>query len=156
MTLRGVADLLLKHSRGINIICRYGGDESVIPLVETPKAGPQIYADWIRHVLARHDFAHGHLLSASFGIASLPEDGAAAVEDLIRAADEALYTASGEARTPRRPISPPYRDSPRPRSCFPRSQAARTPRAPDRRNPEGSRRGWARTRPSALNEVWWC
>src|ERR1700730_11315083 len=91
-TLRGVADLLLKHSRGINIICRYGGDEFAILLVETSKAGAQIYADRIRHVLAHHDFPHGHLLSASFGIASLPEDVAAA-EDLVHAADEALYTA---------------------------------------------------------------
>ena len=91
-TLRGVSELLLKHSRGINIICRYGGDEFAILLVETPKAGAQIYADRIRHVLAHHPFPHGQI-SASFGIASLPEDVGAAAEDLIRAADEALYTA---------------------------------------------------------------
>lgn len=92
-TLRGVADLLLKHSRGMNVICRYGGDEFAILLVETPKAGAQIYADRIRHVLAHHAFPHGHLVSASFGIASLPEDVGSAAEDLIRAADEALYAA---------------------------------------------------------------
>lgn len=90
-TLRGVADLLLKHSRGINIICRYGGDEFAILLVETPKAGAQIYADRIRHVLAQHGFPHGSLLSASLGVASLPEDVGASADDLIRAADEALY-----------------------------------------------------------------
>src|SRR6266511_5182881 len=72
--LRGVADLLLQHSRGINIICRYGGDEFAILLVETGKEGAQIYADRIRHVLAQHDFPHGSLLSASLGVASLPED----------------------------------------------------------------------------------
>ncbi|HWM78901.1 MAG TPA: diguanylate cyclase [Methylomirabilota bacterium] len=92
-TLRGVAELLLKHSRGINVVCRYGGDEFAILLVETPKAGAQIYADRIRHVLATHEFPHGRRVSASFGIACLPEDVAAAAEDLIRAADEALYTA---------------------------------------------------------------
>jgi diguanylate cyclase (GGDEF)-like protein len=90
-TLRGVAEVLLKHSRGINIICRYGGDEFAILLVETPKEGAQIYADRIRHVLARHDFPHGSLLSASLGIASLSEDVEASADDLIRAADEALY-----------------------------------------------------------------
>jgi diguanylate cyclase (GGDEF)-like protein len=90
-TLRGVAELLLKHSRGINIICRYGGDEFAILLVETPKDGAQIYADRIRHVLAQHDFPHGSLLSASLGIASLPEDVEATADDLIRAADAALY-----------------------------------------------------------------
>jgi diguanylate cyclase (GGDEF)-like protein len=92
-TLRGVAELLLKHSRGINVLCRYGGDEFAILLVETPKAGAQIYADRIRHVLASHEFPHGRRVSASFGIACLPEDVAAAAEDLIHAADEALYAA---------------------------------------------------------------
>jgi len=92
-TLRGVAELLLKHSRGINVLCRYGGDEFAILLVETPKAGAQIYADRIRHVLASHEFPHGRRVSASIGIACLPEDVGAAAEDLIHAADEALYVA---------------------------------------------------------------
>ncbi len=90
-TLRGVADLLLMHSRGINIICRYGGDEFAILLVETAKEGAQVYADRIRHVLAQHDFPHGSLLSASLGVASLPEDVGASADALLHAADEALY-----------------------------------------------------------------
>src|SRR5262244_3407344 len=69
-TLRGVSELLLKHSRGINIICRYGGDEFAILLVETPKSGAQIYADSIRRVLENHVFSHGQRISASFGIAT--------------------------------------------------------------------------------------
>jgi diguanylate cyclase (GGDEF)-like protein len=92
-TLRGVGELLLKHSRGINVICRYGGDEFAVLLVETPKAGAQIYADRIRHVLEHHVFPHGKRISASFGIATLPEDVGPAAEDLLRAADEALYAA---------------------------------------------------------------
>jgi diguanylate cyclase (GGDEF)-like protein len=92
-TLRGVGELLLKHSRGINVICRYGGDEFAILLVETPKAGAQIYADRIRHVLEYHVFPHGQRISASFGIATLPEDVGAVAEDLLRVADEALYAA---------------------------------------------------------------
>jgi diguanylate cyclase (GGDEF)-like protein len=92
-TLRGVGELLLKHSRGINVICRYGGDEFAILLVETPKAGAQIYADRIRHLLEYHVFPHGQRISASFGIASLPEDVGPVAEDLLRAADEALYAA---------------------------------------------------------------
>jgi diguanylate cyclase (GGDEF)-like protein len=92
-TLRGVGELLLKHSRGINVVCRFGGDEFAVILVETPKAGAQIYADRIRHVLEYHVFPHGQRISASFGIASLPEDVGAVAEDLLRAADEALYAA---------------------------------------------------------------
>jgi diguanylate cyclase (GGDEF)-like protein len=92
-TLRGVGELLLKHSRGINVICRYGGDEFAILLVETPKPGAQIYADRIRHVLEHHVFPHGQRISASFGIATLPEDVESSADDLLRAADEALYSA---------------------------------------------------------------
>ena len=92
-TLREVAQILLKHSRGINVICRYGGDEFAVLLVETSKAGARLYADRIRQVLATHPFSHGRRVTASFGVASLPEDVAPATEELIRAADEALYAA---------------------------------------------------------------
>jgi diguanylate cyclase (GGDEF)-like protein len=92
-TLREMADILLKHSRGINVICRYGGDEFAVLLVETGKAGARLYAERIREVLSRHRFAHGRRVTASFGLASLPEDVAPGAEELIQAADEALYAA---------------------------------------------------------------
>src|SRR6266498_1248578 len=99
-TLRGMAEILLRHSRGINVICRYGGDEFAILLVETSKAGARLYADRIRYVLSSYQFAHKRRVTASFGIASLPEDVAPTAEDLIQAADEALYAAkrSGKNR----------------------------------------------------------
>ncbi len=99
-TLRDMADILLKYSRGINVICRYGGDEFAVLLVETSKAGARLYADRIRQVLATYPFANGRRVTASFGIAALPEDVEPAADDLIRAADEALYAAkrSGKNR----------------------------------------------------------
>ena len=92
-TLRDMADILIKYSRGINVICRYGGDEFAVLLVETSKAGALLYADRIRQVLGTYPFAHGRRVTASFGIASLPEDVTPTGDDLIRAADEALYAA---------------------------------------------------------------
>jgi diguanylate cyclase (GGDEF)-like protein len=92
-TLREMTDILMKYSRGINVICRYGGDEFAVLLVETSKDGARLYADRIRAVLSTHPFAHGRRLSASFGIAALPEDVNPGADDLIRAADEALYAA---------------------------------------------------------------
>jgi diguanylate cyclase (GGDEF)-like protein len=91
--LREVAQILLKHSRGINVIARYGGDEFAVLLVETPKGGARLYADRIRQVLATYPFSHGFRLTASFGVASLPEDLAGSPEDIVRLADEALYGA---------------------------------------------------------------
>ena len=100
-TLRAMADILLKQSRGINVICRYGGDEFAVLLVETSKSGARLYADRIRYVLSTWTFSHGRRVTASFGIASLPEDVAPAADELIRAADEALYAAKrgGKDRT---------------------------------------------------------
>jgi diguanylate cyclase (GGDEF)-like protein len=92
-TLREVAQLLLKHSRGINVICRYGGDEFAVLLVETTKGGARLYADRIRQVLATHKFSHGRPVTASFGVAALPEDVAPVTDELVRACDEALYAA---------------------------------------------------------------
>jgi diguanylate cyclase (GGDEF)-like protein len=92
-TLRDVAQILMKHSRGINVVARYGGDEFAILLVETSKAGARLYADRIRQVVSQYPFAHGKRITASFGVASLPDDEAATSEDLFRAADEALYAA---------------------------------------------------------------
>jgi diguanylate cyclase (GGDEF)-like protein len=92
-TLREVAQILMKHSRGINVVSRYGGDEFAVLLVETSKAGARLYADRIREVVAKYPFSHGKVITSSFGVASLPDDEAGTAEDLFRAADEALYTA---------------------------------------------------------------
>lgn len=92
-TLREVAQILMKHSRGINVVSRYGGDEFAVLLVETSKAGARLYADRIREVVAKYPFSHGKIITASFGVASLPDDEAGTAEDLFRAADDAMFTA---------------------------------------------------------------
>src|SRR5881628_3251063 len=92
-TLRDVAQILMKHSRGINVVSRYGGDEFAVLLVETSKTGARLYADRIRQVVATFPFSHGKTVTASFGVSSLPDDEAATSEALFRAADEALYGA---------------------------------------------------------------
>jgi len=92
-TLRDLGQILMKHSRGINVVARFGGDEFAILLVETPKPGAQLYAERIRQVVATFPFSHGKQVTASFGVASLPDDEVASSDDLFRAADEALYAA---------------------------------------------------------------
>ena len=92
-TLRDVAQILQKYSRGINVVSRYGGDEFAILLVETSKAGARRYAERIRDVVSKFRFAHGMPVTASLGVASLPDDDVATGDDLIKLADEALYAA---------------------------------------------------------------
>jgi diguanylate cyclase (GGDEF)-like protein len=91
--LRDVAQILMKHSRGINVVSRYGGDEFAVLLVETSKGGARLYADRIREVVGAFPFKHGKPLTASFGVASLPDDEAGTGDALFRMADEALYAA---------------------------------------------------------------
>lgn len=91
-TLRAVADVLLKNSRAIDVISRYGGDEFAILLVETPRAVAIAYAERIRACLSACSFSHGRQLTASLGTVCVPVDALSAVA-LFRAADEALYAA---------------------------------------------------------------
>ncbi len=99
-TLRETSQILLNHSRRINVLCRYGGDEFAIILVETPKSGALLYAERMRRAVADSPFSHGRRVTVSFGVASFPEDVATTTTELLRAADEALYAAkrSGKDR----------------------------------------------------------
>jgi len=91
-TLRGLGDLLLKHSRAIDTVCRFSGDEFAILLVETGLSGAVPFAERLCRLVAEHSFEHGRRVTASLGVASIPEDARTA-PDLLRAADEALHTA---------------------------------------------------------------
>jgi diguanylate cyclase (GGDEF)-like protein len=92
-TLREIAQVLTTHSRGINVVARYGGDEFAVLLVETNKTGAGQFAERIRQALAAHRFAHDKRITASVGIASLPDDGVPSPPELLQLADAALYGA---------------------------------------------------------------
>jgi diguanylate cyclase (GGDEF)-like protein len=94
--LKEVAQLLVNQSRNFTIVTRLGGDEFGMLLVNTPKAGAVTYAQRMRGVIERYPFKHGPV-TASLGVASLPED-AADGESLIGTADRALYRAKHEGR----------------------------------------------------------
>jgi len=102
----------MKHSRGINVVSRYGGDEFAILLVETSKAGARLYADRIRQVIGAFPFSHGKCITASLGVASVPDDDASTAEDLFRAADEALYAAKRAGKNQVAAIEHPEKDTP--------------------------------------------
>jgi diguanylate cyclase (GGDEF)-like protein len=91
-TLRGVAELLLKNSRAIDLITRHGGDEFAVLLVDASAAEASAYVERMRDLLSSCSFGHGRELTACFGTASFPEDAAAA-EDLVRGAEQSLEVA---------------------------------------------------------------
>lgn len=77
---------------------RYGGEEFVLLLPDTDKDGAMIVAEKLRQVIETLKIDNfPDTVSASFGIAVLPGD-AGTGEQLLRAADRALYAAKNAGR----------------------------------------------------------
>ena len=93
-TLTEVGRILVEAVRESDILARYGGDEFVVVLPETPPSGALVIAERIRKAIESHVFLKDAGLeariSASFGIASYP-DHALTPEGLIQKADQAMY-----------------------------------------------------------------
>jgi diguanylate cyclase (GGDEF)-like protein len=95
--LKHVSSLLAGQVRIVDKLARYGGEEFALIMVEIGRAEARDVVDRLRvllaetpYVLPEKDIAIEVTLSA--GVATMPED-ADTVEELIAAADEALYTA---------------------------------------------------------------
>jgi diguanylate cyclase (GGDEF)-like protein len=94
--LRTVAQLLMNQSRAYTVVARYGGDEFAIVLPSTAKAGATGYAERMLRIVRSYPFGTGPL-TLSVGTATLPGD-ASTRDDLVAAADRALYRAKQEGR----------------------------------------------------------
>jgi diguanylate cyclase (GGDEF)-like protein len=85
----------------IDVVGRYGGEEFVILLPETPSGGATVVAEKIRAAMKDEAFTSPSSdpvsVTVSLGISTYPEDGTAA-EELIRRADTAMYRAKAEGR----------------------------------------------------------
>ncbi len=93
-TLTEVGGILAQGVRESDIIARYGGDEFVVVLPETPASGALVIAERLRRAIEEHPFLEAQgisaRISASFGIATYPEH-ALSPEGLIQKADQAMY-----------------------------------------------------------------
>jgi diguanylate cyclase (GGDEF)-like protein len=100
-TLRRLGLLLKLQIRGSDIACRYGGEEFAFILPEaslndTIRRLEQLRRD-IKQLTFRHQAKLIGNLSGSFGIAVYPQHGSTG-EQLLKAADEALYRAKQAGR----------------------------------------------------------
>jgi two-component system cell cycle response regulator len=100
--LREFAVRVRKSIRGIDLACRYGGEEFVVVMPETDMAVAGTVAERLRRKIAGEPFmveqgARAIDVTVSAGIASLEisDDGAAA---LLKRADQALYRAKRGGR----------------------------------------------------------
>ena len=98
--LRQVANAVQAELRSTDVPARYGGDEFIVLLPETPPKGALDVAERIRNAIASRPLAvNGEHISAtvSVGIACYPEDGRT-LDALAARADRALYLAKQEGR----------------------------------------------------------
>jgi two-component system cell cycle response regulator len=97
--LRKVSDILKGGIRLADLLCRYGGDEFVLLMSQTPQEQAVLLADRLRRLIAQspmYEGGRGLGVTVSIGVASLQPG--MSMEDLIKAADSALYRAKEAGR----------------------------------------------------------
>ncbi len=100
--LRALSRLMQRVLRSSDVVCRYGGEEFAVILVETDAADARQVAERLREAVERSSFAASDgrflgLVTASFGVATFA-GGVPSRSDLIRDTDAALYTAKRDGR----------------------------------------------------------
>ena len=112
--LTAIAGLLRTHIRSSDIVCRHGGEEFALVLPEATQDIVRRRAEDIQAAIKRLDLEFRDVplgrITASFGVAVFP-DNADGPDSMLRAADEALYTAKNEGRdrivvSTARPLAP--------------------------------------------------
>jgi len=96
-----VARVLVDNSRDIDIIFRYGGEEFVILLPSTSKAGAIVAMNKLRELVAQIDLSgfgtRIQKVTVSVGIATCPAEASSGDELVVRA-DKRLYAAKSGGR----------------------------------------------------------
>jgi diguanylate cyclase (GGDEF)-like protein/PAS domain S-box-containing protein len=99
--LEGIANALQQSVRGMDSVCRYGGEEFCIILPDADAAAALQVGERLRAAIERNEFILGDGQSAkitvSIGGASLSEQASSSIK-LTKAADSALYAAKENGR----------------------------------------------------------
>jgi diguanylate cyclase (GGDEF)-like protein len=95
--LRDVAGVIMASLRKSDVACRYGGEELIILLPDSDLAAACTKAEEIRKRIGDLSPGEGITVSASLGVASIPQTSSNPGE-LMTMADTALYKAKQEGR----------------------------------------------------------
>lgn len=95
--LREVAGVLMGGIRPCDVACRYGGEELVVLLPDCTGHEATAKAEILRARIESLSDNHGANVSASFGVASIPETSDRSSE-LLAQADAALFRAKAQGR----------------------------------------------------------
>ena len=94
--LAGISALVKEHIRETDLFARWGGEEFVLVCRNTRIHYAQHIAEKVRGMIAEHKFDQNLQVTASFGVATLA--GGRTIEQLFKAADDALYRAKEAGR----------------------------------------------------------
>ena len=95
--LREVAGQLVGALRPSDVVCRYGGEELLVILPSCDLEDALLKAEILRSRVESLSETHGAAITASFGIACVPETSAGP-DDIVTMADAALYKAKQAGR----------------------------------------------------------
>ncbi|MFL5301651.1 MAG: GGDEF domain-containing protein, partial [Anaeromyxobacteraceae bacterium] len=99
--LREVGEVMRATLRTMDVPVRYGGDEFVAVLPESGREQARAAAERLAEAIRSRAFLRARglevHLTASFGLATYPEDGSGP-DELLRAADDAMYRAKAAGR----------------------------------------------------------
>ncbi|MDH3591950.1 MAG: diguanylate cyclase [Planctomycetota bacterium] len=101
LALREFATLVLGGARSTDIAARYGGEEFAVILPHTDGPMAQRVAERIRSAVESFTFIEDESprpMTVSAGIATVPDSSIDSMDDLIRAADRALYRAKDQGK----------------------------------------------------------
>lgn len=99
--LKRLAEISISTLRTDDIFARYGGEEFTIVSRGTTQERAAIIAERLRQIIDKTDFVFDgqHIpITVSLGVAGLPDTPAQTTDDLIGAADTALYQAKNSGR----------------------------------------------------------
>lgn len=99
--LKEVATLISRAIRAVDVVARYGGEEFAMILPRTDTEPATILATRIREQVANHVFVVNGApvrLTLSMGISRIPHPSVTTPDDLVAAADSALYQAKAKGR----------------------------------------------------------
>ncbi len=108
LILSELARLLKRTVRNLDLVARYGGEEFALIMPDAPLDDALRVAERLRKAIEEHPFPakEGAMrVTVSMGLAGIPSHPISNPADLIRAADQALYTAkeAGRNRVERQP-----------------------------------------------------
>jgi diguanylate cyclase (GGDEF)-like protein len=99
--LREMGRLMMGILRKGDLGGRYGGEEVIFFLRETPLPGAVSFAERVRKIVESHPFIHEGKkipITISMGVATSVGDNFSSPDSLIKAADEFLYKAKQSGR----------------------------------------------------------